>query len=81
MAARAALAANSSSSAPWMARTGTRQPSRTAAGGARAAIERLRAAGVDAGIEVLAGVSHYDTHRFAAPLSRQVEWLRGRCAP
>jgi len=47
---------------------------------AAAAIERLREAGVDAGIEVLPGVSHYDTHRFAGPLARQVDWLRERCA-
>ena len=48
---------------------------------ASAAVERLRSAGVDAAIRVLEGVTHYDTHRFTAPLSQQVAWLRGVCAP
>ena len=45
----------------------------------QSAVSQLRTAAVDADLEVLAGVSHYETHRFADPLSRLVDWIRRRC--
>jgi predicted peptidase len=51
-----------------------------AASAAVSAVERLRAAGVDASIRVLDGVGHYETHRFAAPLAGELGWLHTRCA-
>lgn len=39
-------------------------------------IKRLKAAGVQASLELLDGVTHYETMRFAEPLRRTVPWLR-----
>jgi hypothetical protein len=39
-----------------------------------------QAHGVDAEVDVLDGVTHYDTHRFVTPLRRLLPWLRERWA-
>jgi poly(3-hydroxybutyrate) depolymerase len=46
---------------------------------AAAAVAWLRKAGVDADIQLLDGVSHYETHRFTAALAGQADWLRAHC--
>ena len=43
-------------------------------------IAQLRARGVDAGIELLDGVTHYETPRFMEPLRRVVPWIRAHWA-
>ena len=43
------------------------------------AVSRLKSAGVDAEVELLEGVGHYDTHRFVDALARQAAWLEERC--
>jgi len=43
-------------------------------------VTRLQARGVDAEVDVLDGVTHYDTHRFVTPLRRLLPWLRERWA-
>lgn len=40
------------------------------------AVKQLRAAGWPVEFEILEGVTHYETHRFAAALGRAVAWLQ-----
>lgn len=44
-------------------------------------IARLQARGVDASVQLLDGVTHYDTHRFVEPLRRLVPWILERWEP
>ena len=42
----------------------------------RQAIDALRAEGIDAQLVTVKGATHYETHRFVAPLEGAAEWLR-----
>ena len=51
-----------------------------AAGDVDRAVTALRNAGHDAALDLLPGVSHYQTHLFIEPLSQTVPWLQSLCA-
>lgn len=44
-------------------------------------VASLQALGVDVHLEVVTGISHFQTHRFAGPLQRAVPWVRKAWQP
>ncbi len=44
--------------------------------GAQQAVEKLKSRGCDVHLEVIEGISHFETSRFIQPLKRTVPWVR-----